>query len=321
MWRISPQQTIRDVDSDIEYTVQQVFSSQEDQFICKASVQRYGVTRWVVLKGSTKRKTYMEGVHNSIVQKLNANYVVQMLDRFTIQPIHIIVLEYCDGGDLFDALIRWGSDFPFQEKDYVIVAVHVAVAVLSVLHNLSLITAENQNKWVHRDIKPENLLLRRKVPHPSNIKLNDIALCDFEFLAMDGYVTRTAGTDMFLPPESFEDPFTRHHAKIETHTTTAIDVWSLGIVLIDILDHNSTANYTSQSRGAPSSKRAKSILRRYDQDKPFCRTAHELARHLSKMVQIDPADRPSVHQLQSVVVQYHMETLERNNFVPATTVE
>lgn len=321
MRRISPQQIIRDADSDIEYTVQHVFSTQEDQFICSATVQRAGSKKVVVLKGSTKRKTYMEGVHNSIVQKLNAKHVVHMLDRFTIEPIHIIVLEYCDGGDLFDALIHWGNGSPFHEDDYVLVAVLVAVAVLSVLHNLSSITPHNQNKWVHRDIKPENLLLRRKVNHPSNLKLNDIALCDFEFLAMDGFVTRTAGTDMFMPPESFDDPFTRNHARLETHTTTAIDVWALGVVLIDILDHESTRQYTAQSRGAPLSNKAKSILRHYSDDKPFSKTAHELARFLSKMVRIDPARRPSVQNLQTIVVQYHMEALERNNFVPAITLE
>lgn len=118
------------------------------------------------------------------------------------------MLEYAEGGDLFNYLVKKG---PFNEKLACKFFVQTALAVAH-MHSM---------KFIHRDIKPENLLL--DIDH--NIKLCDFGWCA-EYDASS--VRKTiCGTYEYMAPEILFD-------KQQTFST---DVWSLGVLLYELL-HN-----------------------------------------------------------------------------------
>ena len=83
---------------------------------------------------------------------------------------------------------------------------------------------ESANPVIHRDIRPENILVRPYDHHPSPwIKLADFGL------AIEG--TRCAsrmGSWLYAAPEAFST---------QEECTSKIDVWSLGVVLMQMLMH------------------------------------------------------------------------------------
>ena len=83
------------------------------------------------------------------------------------------------------------------------------VSAIQFLHSLDL---------VHRDLKPENLLID---------ECNNVKLCDFGWcVKLDDQPRNTfCGTYEYMAPEVVkEDPYSK-----------AIDVWSLGVLLYEIL--------------------------------------------------------------------------------------
>jgi len=121
---------------------------------------------------------------------------------------HLILLEYAEGGDLFNLLVKKGA---FDEKTVCKFFVQTALA-LHYLHSV---------KVIHRDIKPENLLLDGE---------NNIKLCDFGWCAeYDTHTVRRTicGTYEYMAPEIlFHKP-----------QSAAVDVWALGVLLFEMF-HN-----------------------------------------------------------------------------------
>ena len=134
--------------------------------------------------------------------------IIQFFDHDVKQNRHLILLEYAEGGDLFNLLCKAKG---FEEVTACKFFVQTAMA-LEYLHS---------HKIIHRDIKPENLLLDAH---------NNIKLCDFGWCAeFDTHTQRRTicGTYEYMAPEIlFHKP-----------QTDAVDVWALGVLLFELL-HN-----------------------------------------------------------------------------------
>jgi len=77
------------------------------------------------------------------------------------------------------------------------------------------------NKIIHRDIKPSNLLRTTT----GEVKIADLGVSN-EFAGADAFLTNTAGTPAFTPPESLA-----HKPGDEPFSGRAADIWSLGVTL------------------------------------------------------------------------------------------
>jgi len=114
-------------------------------------------------------------------------------------------MEYANSGSLF-SLIKKRKNF--DEKKAFHYFIQTAGAVLF-LH---------ENNLVHRDLKPENILVDEN---------NNIKLCDFGWcveMSMGNRVT-FCGTYEYMAPEIIkEKPYNQ-----------GIDVWSLGILLYELI--------------------------------------------------------------------------------------
>ena len=132
------------------------------------------------------------------------------------------VLELLQGGDLFDHIIN--SPNRKLDENEVIELLYQMLQALRYLHY--------DLKVAHRDIKPENFLLINK-----NGK-NIIKLIDFgfsTFLPENGLMNELLGTPQYAAPEIYKGiPY-----------TTKVDVWSIGIVLYNMINGTHPFNFNN----------------------------------------------------------------------------
>jgi serine/threonine protein kinase len=137
-------------------------------------------------------------------------YIVNIYD-FAAEPRRfLLVMEFVNGGELFDALVDHG---PFSERAAAVVVQHCLVG-LKVLHD---------NHVVHRDIKPENLLLQFTDDMTAfTCKLTDFGLAGlFSHARMQAY----CGTTGWAAPEIMRNvPY-----------DASVDMWSLGCIMYALL--------------------------------------------------------------------------------------
>ena len=94
------------------------------------------------------------------MQALSANkYCVQLLDFYEEPDYFFLIMEYMDGGDVFERIVHLKS---YTEKDARDLTAILLKAVKSI-HSAGI---------AHRDIKPQNLLLKTRENHTS-VKIGD----------------------------------------------------------------------------------------------------------------------------------------------------
>ena len=148
-------------------------------------------------------------------EKLQGRHVARLLDSgVDADGYPFTVSELLGGEDLSTTLDRDGK-FTLER------AVHLARQVLLALDEA------HQHGLVHRDVKPENIRLVRGVDGAEEAKLMDFGIAKPE-LAEGPAVTKTGelvGTPRYMAPEQLRgEP-----------ATPATDVYSLGIVLVEML--------------------------------------------------------------------------------------
>jgi len=142
--------------------------------------------------------------------------VVELFEYFDEPQSVTLVLEYCRGGDLFDAIIEasktTGRGFP--ENAAAVATTHV-LSALAYVHGRSV---------VHRDVKCENVLLSKLgVPPEQNV----FKLCDFGFAARDrgeGFHDRLGSPDTVAP-----------EVVAGTRYSFPADLWSAGTLVYMML--------------------------------------------------------------------------------------
>mgnify|MGYP002626160335 CR=1 FL=1 len=142
----------------------------------------------------------------AILKIVRHNNIIKLYELMETADKIYIVMEYCNGGELFDYIVskqhlteRQACRF-FQE----------IINCLEYLHSLNI---------VHRDIKPENLLLY-KIKNKINLKLIDFGISNC--YTMDKLLTTPCGTASYAPPEMH---------KGEEYYGLLSDIWSAGVVL------------------------------------------------------------------------------------------
>ncbi|CAE7241021.1 CPK2, partial [Symbiodinium pilosum] len=143
-------------------------------------------------------------------------HICELLEYFDEPSTVTLILEYCRGGDLFDAIVAQSKTTGrgFTEKQ----AVHATRHVLSALQYL------HKQRVVHRDIKCENILLKHmELPVEENI----FKLCDFGFAAHDkgdGLSDRLGSPDTVAP-----------EIVVGTRYSMPVDMWSAGVLIYMML--------------------------------------------------------------------------------------
>jgi serine/threonine-protein kinase len=144
-----------------------------------------------------------------LVAQLSHPHIVTVIDRGTDDGQQFIVFEYVDGENLKQLLGRTG---PLPTRRAIELAVQIADG-LAFAHEHGL---------VHRDVKPQNVL----ITPDGDAKVTDFGIA--RSLDVEHGVTQTGtvlGTSNYLSPEQASG----------RPTTRATDVYSLGVVLYELL--------------------------------------------------------------------------------------
>jgi serine/threonine protein kinase len=132
------------------------------------------------------------------------SHIVRLCFSIT-SPEPRLYLEYMAFGNLLNEFER--IPYSFEECCHVL---RQSLSALDYLHG-------QPEPIAHRDLKPQNILVKSR--EPLHIKLADFGL------AKAGYLETHCGTLTYSPPELQSD--SRSHRQ-----TVAVDIWSLGVVIL-----------------------------------------------------------------------------------------
>lgn len=130
--------------------------------------------------------------------------VVRLIETFEDQKCYYLVMEFCDGGDLLNAIIEHGA----LSEHRAATALRQLAAAISFLHESGI---------THRDLKPENLLLAAD----GTLRLADFGLS----AAQTSKMVKVCGTWAYCAPEVVRQ---------QTYDAS-VDVWSLGVIMFIML--------------------------------------------------------------------------------------
>ncbi|KAG0681158.1 hypothetical protein C6P40_004913 [Pichia californica] len=164
-------------------------SKDSDEQDCDSAGLSYGIEREII-----------------IMKLLNHKNVLRLYDVWETEKALYLVLEYVEGGELFDLLVDSG---PLPENTAVDFFKQIILGA-AYCHSLGI---------CHRDLKPENILLDKDL----NVKIADFGMAALE----SGRLLETScGSPHYAAPEIVSG---LHYHGAES------DVWSCGVILFALL--------------------------------------------------------------------------------------
>jgi len=138
---------------------------------------------------------------------LKYDNLVSMHDFFWDETNFYLVLDYCQGGELFDYIVSNGK---VSEPVAAIIFQQIAGAV-AFCHSYGV---------AHRDLKPENILIT-EFPH---VKISDFGLC--------GYLNETKLMQTFCGSPCYCAPECLNRINYDGRLS---DIWSMGVILYSMV--------------------------------------------------------------------------------------
>ncbi|CUM63979.1 uncharacterized protein PRCAT00001567001 [Priceomyces carsonii] len=254
----------------------------------------------------------------------NHENVLKLLDHYDTEKHCFLILEYCDGGEIFNKIIEYTY---FSEN----LSRHVFRQLLSAIDYL-----HNQAHVVHRDIKPENLIIKRikyfersreeflasKRASDDDSKIDEgkfipgigggtigiIKLADFglakqlksESSNFDSALKTPCGTAGYTAPEVItcndrSNDRTRFFSATskKNNYSKAVDIWSLGCLLYTVL-----CGFPPFYDDDPENLTAKIIKGQYLFLKPWWDDISDDAKNLiDRMLDVNPESRISIKEI------------------------
>lgn len=158
----------------------------------KAEKQRLGIDREIIM-----------------MKLMNHPNIMRIYDVYEGEKELYLILEYVEGGELFDFLVNRGRLPPLEALAYF----KQIVYGLSYAHTFSII---------HRDLKPENILIHSL--NPPLIKIADWGMAAFAPPTLQ--LETSCGSPHYASPEIVNG---------HKYTGTATDIWSCGVILYALL--------------------------------------------------------------------------------------
>jgi calcium-dependent protein kinase len=168
------------------------------------------------IKCINKKKIFQaQSLSNEIRMGIKMNHpnIVGIKEIYEEMNKIFLVMEYCEGGDLFEYITN-SPQGKLDEKN----SIDIIIQILDALNYL-----HNEVKICHRDLKPENCLIRNNGKNKPFIKLIDFGTA--EYIHNGKRISGKIGTLKYMAPEIFVNPF--YNEKI--------DLWSAGVILYNMV--------------------------------------------------------------------------------------
>lgn len=144
------------------------------------------------------------------LKKLDHPNIMKVYEFYSDSDNYYLILEYCQGQELFDYLINQGT---FNE-------INAAKIMYQLLSSVS--HAHNHNV-VHRDLKPENIMIQKsKETNDLNIKIIDWGFSTI--FSSNETLKENYGTAYYVAPEVLLKKY-----------NNKCDIWSCGVILYIML--------------------------------------------------------------------------------------
>ncbi|XP_059187823.1 serine/threonine-protein kinase ULK2 [Centropristis striata] len=177
-------------------------------------------TDWEVAIKSINKKNLSKsqillGKEIKILKELQHENIVALYDVQETPNSVLLVMEYCNGGDLADYLQAKGT----LREDTLRVFLQQIAAAMRILNSKGII---------HRDLKPQNILLSYAGRKKSNISCIRIKIADFGFaryLQSNMMAATLCGSPMYMAPEVI----------MSQNYDAKADLWSIGTVIYQCL--------------------------------------------------------------------------------------
>ena len=144
----------------------------------------------------------------AVMKQVDHPNIVKLYETYEDARYIYLVMELCEGGELFDKLIEMGH---FTEQQ----------AVLLFSQMLSAVAYLHSRNIAHRDLKPENFLFANAADFGS-LKLIDFGLA--KTVTPNDHLTTKTGTCYYVSPEILKGQYNEK-----------CDIWSLGVILFMML--------------------------------------------------------------------------------------
>lgn len=162
-----------------------------------------------ISNASAKHEKLMLGIRREIVimKLIDHPNIMSLYDVFEADNELYLLLEYIEGGELFDFLVSKGRLAPPEALKYF----REIIYGVDYCHRFNI---------AHRDLKPENLLLDSH----KNIKIADFGMAAMEIA--NGMLETSCGSPHYASPEIVAG---------KAYHGSASDIWSCGVVLFALL--------------------------------------------------------------------------------------
>ncbi|CAI2367388.1 unnamed protein product [Moneuplotes crassus] len=146
-----------------------------------------------------------------ILQSLDHPNIIRYHETYENEKFFYLVMEYCEGGELFDKLTS--KEKKFTEQD-------AAKIMRKLFHAISHCHAQG---ITHRDLKPENIMFNKK----SNDEISEVKIIDFGLSQQNQgeKMNLICGTPYYVAPEVFDN----------NGYGSECDIWSLGVIMYILL--------------------------------------------------------------------------------------
>ena len=145
----------------------------------------------------------------TMMKLMNHPNIMRIYDVYEGEKQLYLILEYVEGGELFDFLVNRGKLAPLEALGYF----KQIIYGLNYAHTFSII---------HRDLKPENILIHSL--NPPLIKIADWGMAAFAPPTLQ--LETSCGSPHYASPEIVNG---------HKYTGTATDIWSCGVILYALL--------------------------------------------------------------------------------------
>ncbi|HYE73180.1 MAG TPA: protein kinase, partial [Blastocatellia bacterium] len=165
------------------------------------------MTRYVIVMNGWERNVENErDSMNELAAAVNSPFLLKLWNSFTDSKNIYLLLEICEGGDLFK-LMSTGKASGHFDEDEARFYLGCVVLGLEAMHSLDII---------YRDLKPENLMVTES---------GYIKIADFGLAKKTQRTFTMCGTPEYMAPETL---LSRGH-------NAGADWWALGIMLYELL--------------------------------------------------------------------------------------